>query len=103
MTATARRLLRYLRLALVCLTLVWSTAPASAAPITDTIVLVAGAAPPPANRAAPQPRLALRTTAAPRATTAPAVLAPAAGFTPKTASRPRPPRRLYIEQCALLR
>ncbi|MFT3775033.1 MAG: hypothetical protein QM820_57530 [Minicystis sp.] len=99
MPAALRRVLRHLRLALVCLTLVWSSAPASAAPITDAIVLVAAAHAPPAEAAAPRPRV--------RVERAPESVAPIAEGTysvgpVREARDPRPARRIYIEQRALL-
>ena len=98
MPAPLHRVVRLLRLALVCLALVWSSAPAATAPITDTIVLVAVTRDPPAQRAPPADRVA-PTPEEPAAQAADD--APAAG--PITGARPPSrPRRLYLEQRALL-
>jgi hypothetical protein len=95
--STLRRALRFLRFALVCLALSWGSAPAAAAPLTDTIVLVvASRAPAAAAALAPRPAVerALGPAAAPvTAAASPSLVAPSA---------PCPPRRLYLEQRALL-
>lgn len=97
MPASLRRALRLLRLALVCLALVWSSAPAAAAPITDTIAWVAVA------RAAAPPARAPAMPAAPARAPVPHIAACAPLGQKITATHaPPPPRRLYLEHCALL-
>jgi len=98
--APLRHVARFLRLALVCLALVWSSAPAAAAPITDAVTLVAVS------------REALAEKAGPAAPSKAAGHAPAAAARVpgrerlaarlRAARAPGPPRRLYLEHRALL-
>lgn len=101
MPAPLRHVLRILRLTLVCLALVWSSAPAAAAPVTDTIALIALVA---SGRDA----AAERDTPVDGVTRTPEPVASASDGEPSpgpiTATRtPSPPRRLYLEHRALLR
>jgi hypothetical protein len=99
--ASLRRVARFLRLALVCLALVWSNAPAAATPITDTVALIAvgrDAVAERARRAEPSDRAA-------RAAADPVARVSAGEhFAGRIrASRvPSPPRCLYLEHRALL-
>jgi hypothetical protein len=96
-----RRIVRALRLALVCFILTWSSAPAPAASAADAIALIVGAQQMAAPRAQAEP--SDRTARAP-------ALAPSAsqGESEPLASRitaPRAwslPRRLYVEHRSLL-
>jgi hypothetical protein len=96
--ARLRHLARFFRLALVCLTLAWTSAPAASAPVADTIALVA-LTPAAAKRPPADP--------ADRATQAPKQASHEHGGQPLP-NRPAPlrgpgaPRRLYLEHRALL-
>lgn len=102
MPASFRRIVRVLRLALLCLTLAWSSAPAAAAPATDAIALIVGAHRTAAERAqaAPSDRatdvreLVARVSQGEREPLASRSTAPSAWS---------PSRRLYIELRSLLR
>ena len=100
MLAPLRRVARFFRLALVCLALIWSSAPAAATPITDAVALIAVGREAVAGRVRP---------AAPsnRAARAPEPAAPIFADEPCTgnlgaAGAPSPRRLLYLENRALL-
>jgi hypothetical protein len=104
--APLRRIARFVRLALVCLTLVWSSAPAAAAPLTDGIALVAdvrawttaratATAHPTAARSVRAESAVGR--AAPRDEASPS----AEWISPDEPAR-RPRRRLYLEHRSIL-
>jgi hypothetical protein len=98
--APLRRVARFVRLALVCLALVWSSAPAAATPITDAIALVALDCAAAAEGARPTAR-------SDRAERAPEPAACISAGEPVTgrigaARALSPPRRLYLEHRALL-
>lgn len=95
------RVARFLRFLLVCLALTSGSAPASAAPVTDTIVLVAAAPKRAVARPAPLPLPAKQARRAPdKAPPSFAPEAPSCAITPREA--PRPPRRIYLEHQSLL-
>jgi hypothetical protein len=96
-----RRIARVLRLALLCLTLAWSSAPAPAASTTDAIALIVGAQrtaaehaqAEPTDRATPVRELATRTSPGESRPLASRFTAPRAWSLP---------RRLYVEHRSLL-
>jgi hypothetical protein len=100
--APVRRFVRFLRLTLVCLTLVWSAAPAAAAPITDGIALVAEAR----VRAVTASHPTAAPTARPAKTPGEAMgdrdgSPPIEGI-PADRPESRPTRRLYLEHRSIL-
>jgi hypothetical protein len=97
--APLRRIARFVRLALVCLALVWSSAPAAATPITDVVALVTVS-----REAAAEYAVAEPSDRGARAPESAARLSAAEPFTGRiTESRaPSPPRRLYLDHRALL-
>jgi hypothetical protein len=98
--APLRHVARFVRLALVCLALVWSSAPATATSITDVIALVA------VNREAvgESARLAEPSHCVARAAEPAARVAAGEPVTThrRAARAPSLPRRLYLEHRALL-